>query len=299
MARRLRSRPTAWISAVVVVALTVVVGVLAVVAIDRSRPAPADESLAPIPTFGAVSPQPTSTPTPTIAPVTPVARAEERFLTVSSEGVLWRGIAGSCADGIAPLIERSADGGDSWNDVTPLYLGITQIARLDAFAGTQAQTVALYEDCAVDGLRTFTQGRFWESYEEVLATSAFIGGDDAGQVVTPDGAIGAPCTEARALRGDGDTVALICDAQAFALVDDEWEAFGIVGAVAVAVDGATVLVAHVSSDCAGLALSTVTDGATSAATCVEDTDVAAPTAIALADSSAFVWNGEAFITVPL
>lgn len=299
MARRLRSRPTAWISAVVVVALTVVVGVLVVVAIDRSRPAPADESLAPIPTFGAVSPTPTSTPALTNAPVAPIARADERFLTVSAEGVLWRGVAGSCVDGVAPLIERSVDGGDSWNDVTPLYLGITQITRLDAFAGTQTQTVALYDDCAVDGLRTFTQGRFWESYEEVLATSAFIAGDDAGQVVTPDGTVPAPCPDARGLRSDGDTVALICNFQAFTLNGDEWTAIDVDDAVAVSIDGSTTVIAHASADCADLTLSVVTDGSTSAALCVDGTDVTAVTAIALVDESAFVWNGDAFITVPL
>lgn len=300
MARRSHSRPAAWISAVVVVVLAVVAAVLVIVAIDRSRPAPTNESLAPIPTFGVTTPPPSTSPTPTIAPVAPVARVDERFLTVSSEGVLWRGVAGSCSDAVAPLIERSTDGGDSWSDVTPLYLGLTQITRLDAFAGTQAQTVGvLGEECVTDGLRTFTQGRFWESYEEVLATSAFIASDDAGQIVTPDGVIAAPCPDARGLRGDGDTVALICGAQAFALVDDEWQASGPEGAVAIAVDGSMIVVAHASADCAGLALSAVSNGSTSPLACAEVIDPAAPTAVTAFDGSAFVWNDTALITLPV
>lgn len=300
MARRSHSRPAAWISAVAVVVLAVVVGVLVIVAIDRSRPAPTDESLAPIPTFAPVTPSPSPSPTPTLMPLLPLPRAEERFLTASSEGVLWRGIAGSCADGTDPLIERSTDGGGIWDDVTPLYRGLGQIARLDAFAGTQAQTIALLgDDCSTDGLRTFTQGRFWESYEEVLAESSFIAGNDAGEVVTPQGAIAAPCDESRSLRGAGGMVALVCNGQAYRLVGDQWQALGIENVVAVATAESSVVIAHIAPDCAGLALSTVTDTSTAEVGCALDADPAAPTAIEVSDSSIFVWSGANFADVAI
>ena len=297
MARRSHARPAAWISAVVIVALTVVVAVLVIVAIDRSRPAPPDEIPAPIPTFGQVEPEPSASPTVAVATLVSVARADERFLSVSNEGVLWRGVAGSCADGAAPLIERSADGGATWNDVTPLYRGMTQIMRLDAFAGTQAQSVAMLDECAVDGLRTFTQGRFWESYDEVLAEASFIAGDDAGQVLTPDGTIAAPCAEARSLRGAGGALALVCDGEAFRLAGVEWQPLGVENVVAVVADESSFVVAHVTPDCAGLALSSVTDASTTAIRCVEDADPAQPTAIDVSDESVYVWSGETFTEV--
>ena len=297
--RRFRSRSTTWIGAVVVVVLIVVVAVLVVVALDRARPAPTNESLAPVPTFAPATPVPSATPTPTAVPITAVPRAEERFLSISSEGILWRGIAGSCADESTPLIERSADGGATWNDVTPLYRGMTQIMRLDAFAGTQAQTVAMLDECAVDGLRTFTQGRFWESYEEVLAESAFIAGDDAGQIVTPDGTIAAPCAEARSLRGVGATVALVCDSQAFRLAGDEWQPLGVENVVAVVTDDSSFVVAHVAPECAGLALSSVTDASITAIGCVENADPAQSTAIEVSADSVLVWSAETFTEVTL
>ncbi|WP_458040787.1 MULTISPECIES: hypothetical protein [Bacteria] len=283
-----------------IVVLAVVVAVLAIMAIDRSRPGPTNESLAPIPTFNAAPPQPSATPAPTDTPLQPVPRADERFLSIGSEGILWRGVAGSCADGAAPMIERSANGGGSWNDVTPLYLGIGQITRLDAFAGTQAQTVAILgEDRTADGLRTFTQGRFWESYEEVLATSAYIAADDPALVITPDGAIAAPCADARGLRQDGDTIALVCGAAVFTLVDNQLQTLSVEDAAAVAVDGSTIVVAGASADCAGLALTTVTDGAPTPVACVEGADPAAPTAITLLDGVVVIWAGETYTTLPV
>ncbi|MDO8383186.1 MAG: hypothetical protein Q7T17_09435 [Microbacterium sp.] len=298
--RRSRSRNAAWIGAVVVVVLIVVVAILVVVALDRARPAPTNETLAPVPTFGPATPEPSATPTPTAAPITAVPRADERFLSISSEGILWRGIAGSCADESTPLIERSADGGTTWNDVTPLYRGLAQIMRLDAFAGTQAQAVAVLEDgCVTDGLRTFTQGRFWESYEEVLAESAYIAGDDPAQIVTPDGAIAAPCAEARGLRGSGSNLALVCDAQAFALVGDEWQPLGVEGAVAVATDGSTIIVAHAAADCDGIALSTIEGGSAAFSACVEGLNPTEPTTIEISDASVLVWSGTTYTDVSI
>ena len=299
MARRSHSRPTAWISAVVVVALAVVVGVLVIIAIDRARPALTNESLAPIPTFSPAEPQ--SSPSPSPAPtLTPIARADERFLTASSEGVIWRGIAGSCADGADPLIERSTDGGGTWNDVTPLYRGVAQITRLDAFAGTQAQAVALLDgDCSIDGLRTFTQGRFWESYDEVLATSSFIQGDDPARVVSPDRVIGAPCDSARGLRGAGTTLALVCDGEAFRLAGDSWQQLDVDGAVAVTVNDSSFIVAHLTPDCAGLALTRVSDASNFVVACVEGLDPDAPTTIEVSGESVLVWSGSSFTELPL
>ena len=171
--------------------------------------------------------------------------------------------------------------------------------RLDAFAGTQAQSVAMLDECAVDGLRTFTQGRFWESYEEVVTESSFIAGDDAGQVITPDATIAAPCSDARSLGGFGGTVALVCDAQSFRLADGEWQPLGVENVVAVVTDDSSFVVAHVAPDCAGLALSSATDASTTAIGCIEDADPAQPTAIEVSDDAVIVWSGDIFSSIQI
>src|SRR3546814_11031113 len=99
---------------------------------------------------------------------------------------MWRGIAGECG-AAAPLIERSGDGGQSWEDVTPGYRGIGQVISLDSFAGTEAETVArMGAGCETQALRTFTQGEFWEPYPEVLAASRYADPAEIGR---------APCRE--------------------------------------------------------------------------------------------------------
>ena len=122
--------------------------------------------------------------------------------TVGS-GALWRGTAGACG-GAAPTLERSRDGGDTWNDVTPRYLGIGQLLSVEAFAGSEAQIVArMGDDCELQALRTFTQGRFWESHPEALAASTYVDPADPTKVVIADADVTAPCATPWGARTDG------------------------------------------------------------------------------------------------
>jgi hypothetical protein len=296
---RARTRRAQWISVVIVAALAIGVIALALLALDRGRPDPVDTgagaSITASPSPSASDAVPSASPSaddsipePSPVPAPVVARADERFLTLGTDGVMWRATAGDCIAGTTPVIERSNTGGASWNDVTPLYRDITQVARIDPLAGTQAQAVAtLTAECTTEALRTFTQGRFWEPYPDELGTMTFIDPLDAGVVVTPGGVVAAPCANARSLRED-DIVALICDGAVYTLDGPAWLDTGLRDAVALTVAGSSVVAAQTSAACAGVTL---------AGTCVAGTDAAAPTALASDGATVWIWNGELLTTV--
>ncbi|WP_243227305.1 hypothetical protein [Microbacterium sp. CIAB417] len=231
-----------WLAGVGVAVVAVVVVVLVVLALQHARGGDAaDSTPRPVPTFTDPTPAETPTPTPTTPPVPAPPGADERFLAVG-DGAMWRGTAGQC-DGPAPVIERSTDDGETWEDVTPTYRGITQLLSLEPLAGDQAEIIArVGPSCEMQALRTFTYGQFWEPYPDVLAASTYIDPTNPGSVIRPTGAVDAPCASAWGLRSAGDTVGLICDGTAYQLVDGAWQAVGT-DAVAIAiVDGEVVMV---------------------------------------------------------
>ncbi|GAB3600211.1 hypothetical protein [Microbacterium tumbae] len=303
MARRTSVGPAAgkWLLGGAVVVLAIVAIVLALLALDRVNTPPEDGDVAPVPTFAQSTPQsPSPAPSETAVSVAPIERPQERFIAVGS-GALWRGTAGACGT-VAPLLERSTDGGETWDDVTPDYLEIGQLSRVDAFAGDQAQIVASMGDgCEVQSLRTFTQGQFWESYPEVLTSSEYLDPTNAGRVVLAVGEIAAPCAEARNLRSSGDLVTVVCDGTAYLLdADASWQALPASGVVALAVDDVDVIAAHVDEACAGIALTRYIGADASTAQdagCVAEADVSAPTAIAAEGEDVLVWSDESWTRI--
>ncbi|WP_460772505.1 hypothetical protein [Microbacterium sp. GXF7504] len=231
-----RSGAVGWLAGVGVAVVAVIVVVLVVLALQHARgDGTTAASPRPVPTFTEATPTetPTPTPTPTQQPIA-APGAGERFLAVG-DGAMWRATAGQCG-GPAPVIERSTDDGATWEDVTPTYRGIAQVLSLDPLAGDQAEMIArMGPACEVQALRTFTYGRFWEPYPDVLAASTYIDPANTGSVIRPDGAIEAPCTAAWGLRSQAGVVGLICDGTAYRLLDDDtWEALAP-DAVAVAI----------------------------------------------------------------
>jgi hypothetical protein len=192
---------------------------------------------------------------------------------------------------VEPTLERSTDGGESWVDVTPRYLGIGQLLAVDAFAGSEAEIVALMgDDCEVQALRTFTQGRFWESYEDVLAASTYVDPDDAATVVTPDGDVAAPCAAAWGVRAAGSVTGLICDGTAYALTDGEWQPSATAATGLAVADGALVTATSIA-DCAGLSITSST------AVCAESASPAGPVAIAVSANALLVWSADTWSTI--
>ena len=283
-----RMRTRRWLSAVVVSVLAVVVVVLSVLAFQRTQGTPVEGTPRPVPSFSA-TPSATPDAAPPAPPVTSPAAtitvpgAAERFLSAGS-GVLWRATAGACGE-VEPLLERSADGGQTWSDVTPRYLGIGQILGLAAFAGTEAQLIARMGDaCEVQGLRTFTQGRFWEPNADVLAAATYIDPAAPGTVVVGSASREAPCAAPWGVRATGATLALICDGTAYALSGDEWQPVGE-NAVAVTTTADEVIPATIASDCPGVRVGSSCLG------------TAAPTApVALTPSE--LWLDERIVSIP-
>lgn len=288
-----------WTAIAAVAALAVGVGVLAAVAFDHANPDNPAEIANPVPTFtlGVQTPTPTpTTPPPPIAP----PRETERFLSVGSEA-MWRATAGLCG-GTGPVVERSGDGGATWTDVTARYLGLAQVGSLDAFTASDAEMVAgVGAACDTQALRTYTDGEFWASYSDVLAASRYIDLADPALVHLGGGATtAAPCAEARGFRAAGATVALVCDGTAYVWRDDAWAPLSTGVTSAVAVAGSDVVVAHSADDCAGLAVTRFANADAASGTrlaCVEGTDAAAPTALAMSGASVLVWSGDVWTSV--
>ncbi|TXK16048.1 hypothetical protein [Microbacterium wangchenii] len=287
-----------WLAGVAVAVVAVAAIVLAVMALQHvaSRPAATDPEPVPSFTFGSpATPEPTPAPSATPAPVPgpTYPPAEERFLSVGSGG-MWRGVAGECGV-IAPLIQRSTDGGQTWTDVTPLYRGIGQLISLDAFAGTEAEALArMGDECETEALRTFTQGRFWEPYPEVLAASRYLDPGDPTVLVTPQGPVETPCTDPRSVRASGATVALVCDDTAHVLgTDAQWTPLPTPDAAAVAISADAILVAARAGGCEGLAVTRFSGAgfADAAAVGCASVDPAAAVALATSGDTTFVWSG--------
>ncbi len=245
----------------------------------------------PVPSF-AVSPtaQSSGSPSPTAATpaTTVVPGAAERFLSVG-EGAMWRATAGECG-GAEPLLERSTDDGATWQDVTPRYRGIGQILSLDAFGGTEAEMVALMGDgCELQALRTFTQGRFWEPYPDVLAASTYVDPARPGTVVVAGSATDAPCPAPWGVRAASGTIGVICEGTAYRLAEGEWQPV-VDGALAIAADPAGITAVGTAPGCPGLQLNPPNPaGATCAA--------AVPASPPLALYGTLVWVDDRLVPV--
>lgn len=298
----MRAPGSIWVAVAGIAVLAVVVAVLAFAAYDHANPTMPPATAAPVPTFtlgvqtGTPNPTPTPTPTPTGYP-----RDQERFFAVGS-GAMWRATSGSCTH-TPPLVERSADGGQTWADVTPHYRGITQVASLDAFAGIQADMVSgIGGGCDTQALRTFTQGQFWDSYPDVLAASHYVDVFDAAVVHTPGGPIAAPCPDARSLRAALNVVALVCDGTAYLLSATTWTPLPADSAAAVAVAAGNVWVAHTAAGCSGLAIARFDPAAPAAGTqvaCAPDAATAlAPVALASSGGTLYLWSGSRVSEIP-
>lgn len=315
-ARASSSNP-AW--AIVLLALLLVGTVgLTVAAVAHGQPDATNPELvegsspSPTPTPGLVdgsSPTPTPTPTPELVEASPptlppLARAQERFLLLDTAGTAWRAVAGSCASGEPPLLERSADGGATWSDVTPRYLGITEISALIPFNPGEAQMVAAVgPECAVQGLRTYTQGTFWAQYPEVLDGVSYLPPTNSAAAVTPIGAPTAPCVEPTSLSVEGDAAALVCDTVPYvwsASSGAGWSEISAAPARAVLLSGETITLVRTTADCSGIAVSTtsVIDPGSLKTECLSDLDPSSAVALANGPEGVVIWSGDTLAVSP-
>lgn len=278
------------------------VGALSVLALQSVGRTGTPQTAPPAPTFtfgdlGSETPSLSLTPSPTTDAQSDAPM--ERFAAVLSEQV-WRGTAGACdangdADGVdssvSPLVQLSTDGGETWIDVTPP--GALQVLAVAAFGDGQGEVIAATgADCAPAALRTYTAGRAWESYPNVLAASTYVSPTDRSSVVTAGTPIAAPCSDARSVRSSRGQVGLICNGAAYALINGAWTEVTPSAVTLDAVVG-TLVVAHASGVCAGGVTVTRFTGTTPTELgCISDVDAATPAALSVLASDLVFWTGD-------
>ncbi|MFS0712886.1 hypothetical protein ABC195_03320 [Microbacterium sp. 2P01SA-2] len=284
-------------------ALALVVIALTALALQHDRsPEPAVAPTAgPVPSFSFRSEgrPATPTPSPTVAPAAG-GGAADRFLARSSEGTLWRATAGAC-DGDEPVVERSDDGGTTWTDVTPRSRGIEQVRALSGLSGTEAELVADLAGCAPQLLRTFTQGRFWDPYPDLLTRATYPSGSAPTVLTSPSGEVSLPCAAPASVRVGAQQTAVICDGVPYTRVGTgAFAPLPLMDAVALDVLGRATAVARVDGGTCGeaLAVSWVdAAGVAAPSECIPGTDAAAPAAIAAFEDEIIVWSGDAIATI--
>lgn len=284
-------------------ALTLVVVALTALALqhDRSSQTAVAPTAGPVPSFsfrGEARPDATDSPAPTASPT--AIGAAERFLARSSEGTLWRATAGAC-NGEEPVVERSDDDGATWVDVTPRSRGIAQVRALSGLSGADAELVVDLADCTPQLLRTFTQGRFWDPYPDLLARATYPAGSAPTVLDSPSGEIPLPCAAPASVRVGAQQTAVICEGVPYTRVGTgAFAPLPLANAVALDVLGRETAVARVDAGaCDGaLSLSWVdAAGVVSATECVAGTDPAAPAAVAAFDDETVVWSGETVVSI--
>ncbi len=281
-----------WLAVALVGVLAIAVLALSALALQRTREdASAQPNLVPSFSLGVQTPTPTPEPT---SPPDPAPPGAERFFSIGADA-WWRATAGRCGE-IEPVVERSVDQGQTWTDVTPRYLGLSEVLSLDAITSVDGQLVAkVGQNCEVQALRTYTEGRFWESYPDVLAASRFI--DPAVPATVDLGAetIAAPCDAPTGLRASGPTVALLCQGTPFVSDGGGWRELAAPQAAAVAMDGGDVMVAWRDDRCDGTAVTRFPAGSLDApvpAGCFAAADPASPAALALATGAPILWSAD-------
>ncbi len=276
-----------------VVALVVAVAALSIAALQQGRPGTQGNTIRPAPTFDFGDGTTTASPTPADPPTAPVGAAtEERFLAIDGER-LWRATAGSCS-GAAPVVELSIDGGSTWTDVTPP--DAAQVLGAAALPDVAGEIVAATgDDCAPMVLRTYTSGVEWDEYPRALGDTTFRAPSGNMTIVAPGDDLTAPCSDARSVRASRGVVGLVCEGTAFALLDNSWTQLTDHAITLDAVAG-TVVVAHSSAACNGIAVTRFTGTVGDEMTCFDDADPSEPAAISSLDGDLVLWSADLVLT---
>jgi hypothetical protein len=139
---------------------------------QTSTPSPAiSQTTAPTPT-----PAPTAVATPSASPApSPSATSTPSFSGFANGTVGYRATSGSCS-GSGAVIERTLDGGATWQNVNPTDITIREVQSMIVVDDRHVDLLARYGNgCVLSDISTYTQGEFWQVYPD--RTSTFpIGG---------------------------------------------------------------------------------------------------------------------------
>lgn len=277
-----------WVPIAAIAVLALVVAIVVVAALDRGQGASPDAAPAPVPTFTLHTPEPVAEePSPTPEPAPEIVLGPERFLSVGSDGALWRGTAGECG-GEAPTLELSTDRGETWQGVNFPSDAAARLLRLEASDRTIADVlIAVGDECEVELYRTYSSGAQWQDNTQSVRSWSYASPTEEFTVQVRGEAVPAPCARPTDVSATNDAVTIVCDGTAYENASDsDWVALdapGHVLAIANAADGPVF--ASVTEACTGVTITRVGDE-----TCVD----AAPdaTAIAAQSASVWLWSGE-------
>ena len=274
----------------VVLAVLVVADVaLIAAAVASTRPGEQREA-GPIPTFS--SGPTTETPTPTPEPTTaPSSTQPAGFLSAVSATEAWRATPGSCTDDAA-LVERSTDGGATWQPME-LAFDLRTVVALEASPEKVSVLGGVGDDCERQFWSSFTAGEFWKEYPDQVSTPAFADVDSS--TVSLDGtAVPSPCPAPSRVLSDGTVGLVACaDAVSTRTTGGDWSSVSVPGLLdAVLLSGEYLAGVTGVDTCDGVAVQSVTTPVTprSAATtigCVTGVDAAQ--GIVLASVDDVVW----------
>jgi len=274
----------------VVLAVLVVADVaLIAAAVASTRPGEQREA-GPIPTFssGPTTEAPTPTPEPTTAPS---STQPAGFLSAVSATEAWRATPGSCTDDAA-LVERSTDGGATWQPME-LAFDLRTVVALEAGPEKVSVLGGVGDDCERQFWSSFTAGEFWKEYPDQVSTLTFADVDSS--TVSLDGtAVPSPCPAPSRVLSDGTVGLVACaDAVSTRTTGGDWSSVSVPGLLdAVLLSGEYLAGVTGVDTCDGVAVQSVTTPVTprSAATtigCVTGVDAAQ--GIVLASVDDVVW----------
>ncbi|SFN36017.1 hypothetical protein [Mycetocola miduiensis] len=246
-----------------------------------------------------------TTPTPSVTPtltVAPTVAVSQRLLAAISVDVAWRGVVGTCPDGLSEL-EYTNDGGESWAVVDPARAtGANTLVRVALGSTSEAHVVTLDGECAPQLVGTFVAGEAWEDYSSNLGSYWYVDPADRGNIHAPDGTVAAPCESvvAIATRSSSEAVALCADQALFATSDGgaEWSStISVPGAVAIdaSADGYVIAVAA-QGGCVGTSVVMLAGGEPSEPVgCFGEAAPSGQTSLAAAgDNALWLWAGDNF-----
>lgn len=271
--------------------------VLVGLALGANQAPTADRTQRPLVTFSpSNAPRPTADPTdqPTQAPVADTTR----FIATTDGQVLLRSSGGACPSS-APVVERSLDAGASWAPAPTTGVDARQVLGLATDGDGELRLLAATgDDCAVAGFSSSDAGATWTADPEVPGAVSYLAAD--GSVVVAGQAVGSPCPSVQTLSSTAGRTVAACTAVVaeWDPAAGAWATTPYAGVHALATDGDRLLyVARGVTGCNGLGALGVTGVPAPFANagvvgCAAGADVAAPAALALSDSNAWLWVGD-------
>lgn len=222
-----------------------------------------------------------------------------RLLAAADELTGWRATTGAC--GVPGVLERTVDGGSTWE---PVPVDIAPVTRLRVLEDGTVAAVGGDTGCLPRYLTS--TGEVWEDRPDLLVGSWYLMPAGANRVMTPLGEADAPCTEGALdlVAVDVSRAAALCpDGSMLRSVDSgaSWAPMAVDGpVVAVGADSQGYVLAGRSPSCEGIAVtSSAPDETTGAAVgCAPLTAADDEVAVARAGTAVWLWAaGEAAVSV--